>query len=486
MKIYALIIIAIIISVPLVSPSAGTDNLVYENYSSPHPLKAYPARVIPHIDGKISPGEWNDTVVYRCIKNFTDGWDGPYQESPVRVALKYDSDTMYILFTINDEKDEGNLYGNYGNPGSPYLGGMDIVTLILDNTDGLAGGDAIGILMNYTDLSKNLTQEGYPSEIVNLLNKSVKNATLGMTYVTVYLNSSVNGSASSTYDNGSYVFEISLSLSCFNITDGVAPFNIGFSDKGTYTGLATASIGSTRYGTPGVVFSPLYYPIPFLNLYHNSYLQNLTLSWDSGSNENIEKYEILVSGNPLFKENYTTVMAVLDRTTTSYDVSNLSNGEYYFKIISYTSEGAYSESNIVEAMINRELPSPLTNLTLNLSALQVKLSWTPPLYDGNSTITEYRIYRGTSPNSTEYLASVNGSTTYYIDSNVSEGTTYYYRVSAVNAVGESNISEEVSIQGPPAPSPPWPETSLMLAMSITVLASAGILVAIFRRIRRDG
>jgi len=481
---YILIVIALIISTSLFPLSTGTDNLIYENYSSPHPLKAYPARVIPQIDGKISPGEWNDTLVYRCIKNFTDGWDGPYQESPVRVALKYDSDTMYILFTINDEKDEGNLYGNYGDQGSPYLGGMDIVTLILDYTDGLPGGDAIGILMNYTDLSKNLTQEGYPSEIVNLLNESVKSATLGMTYVTVYLNSSVNGSASSTYDNGSYVFEISLSLSNFNITDDFAPFSIIFSDKGTYTISSSAGFGGMRSGAPGVVFSPLYYAIPMLNLSHNPHLSNVTLSWEGGSNKDIERYEILVSESPLFKENDTIIMAVQDRNTTSYDITNLSNGKYFFKIMSYTSEGPYAESNTVETTINLQPPSPPADLTLNPSASQVKLSWVPPSDDGNSTITEYKIYRGASPNSEEYLASVNGSVTYYIDSNITEGTTYYYRISAVNGLGESNLSEEVSIQIPSAPSSAWSESTLMLAMSVTVIVSAGILVAIFRRIRR--
>jgi len=481
MKVGISIIITIIVLVSIFPISAGTDNLIYENYSSPHPLKAYPARVIPHNDGKISPGEWNDTVVYRCIKNFTDGFGGAGQESLVRVALKYDSDTMYILFTINDEKDEGFIYGDIDNL---TMGAMDVITLILDYTDGLSGGDAIAVLMNYSDMAEKFTEGGRP-DVANLLNDSVKNATLGMTYVTVYLNSSVNGSASSIYDNGSYVFEISLSLSYFNITDDFAPFSIFFSDKGTYTLSASAGIGEMRYGAPGVVFSSLYYSLPLLNIYHNASLSNITLLWDTKESADIEKYEILVSENPFFKENYTTRIAVQDRNITSYDIANLSNGKYYFKIVSYTSQGAYGESNTVETTINLQPSSPPANLTLSLLASQVKLSWTPPSDNGNSSIIEYKIYRGTSLNSEKYLASVNGSVTDYIDSNVSEGTTYYYKISAVNGVGESNLSEEVSIEIPTS-FPGWPESSLMLAMSVTVLISAGILVAIFRRIRRYG
>jgi len=147
----------------------------------------------------------------------------------------------------------------------------------------------------------------------------------------------------------------------------------------------------------------------------------------------------------------------------------------------------FKERNRIYATMYKIRPplSPV-DLSTSLSNLTLNLSWLPPSDDGNSIITEYKIYRGTSPNSEEYLASVNGSVTYYIDSNITEGTIYYYRISAVNGVGESNLSEEVSIQIPEIPSSAWPQSTLMLAMSVTVLISAGILVAIFRRKRRAG
>jgi|GEM_PF-2284038 len=439
MKVGISIIITIIVLVSIFPISAGTDNLIYENYSSPHPLKAYPARVIPHIDGKISPGEWNDTAVYRFIRYFRDGYMGPQQESIVELALKYDSDNMYIFFKIDDEKDEGGIYGT-----DPLLmKGMDVVTLILGSADSVPPTDVIGVLINYTDLAKNLTAGGRP-DVAALFNNSLKNATLGSWDVSVYLNSSVDGSALSTYDNGSYVFEISLSLSYFNISENYAPFNIQFSDRGDLS-MGTASIGTIGSNTPGIVFSSLYYPLPLLNIYHNSSLSNVTLSWNSGSNEDIEKYEILVSRNPLFKENYTTRIAILDRNTTSYDIANLSNGKYYFRIVSYTSEGLYGESNRVETTINLQPSSPPANLSLSLLASQVKLSWTPPYDNGNSSITGYKIYRGTSNDSLEVMATVNGSVTEYLDDNVTAGEKYYYAVSAVNSFAESNLSEISSI-----------------------------------------
>jgi fibronectin type 3 domain-containing protein len=74
----------------------------------------------------------------------------------------------------------------------------------------------------------------------------------------------------------------------------------------------------------------------------------------------------------------------------------------------------------------------------------VTLEWTPPSSDGGSGISGFRIYRGTSPGAETYLATVSQSyATTYTD-HVSAGTTYYYEVTAVNAVGESGPSNELS------------------------------------------
>jgi serine protease AprX len=73
----------------------------------------------------------------------------------------------------------------------------------------------------------------------------------------------------------------------------------------------------------------------------------------------------------------------------------------------------------------------------------VNLSWTQPS-DGGAPITEYRIYRGTSSGGETYLATVAAPGTSYGDTAVSNGTTYYYQVSAVNANGEGPRSNEAS------------------------------------------
>src|SRR5262249_55790750 len=73
----------------------------------------------------------------------------------------------------------------------------------------------------------------------------------------------------------------------------------------------------------------------------------------------------------------------------------------------------------------------------------VSLAWSAPSSNGGSAITNYKVYRSTS-SGTETLLTTLGNVTSFTDSGLSNGTTYFYKVSAVNAVGESPLSLEKS------------------------------------------
>jgi hypothetical protein len=90
-------------------------------------------------------------------------------------------------------------------------------------------------------------------------------------------------------------------------------------------------------------------------------------------------------------------------------------------------------------------PSAPQNLKATTGDGYVTLNWSVPSDDGGSAITEYKIYRGTSSGGESYLASVSTPTTYYKDTAVTIGQTYYYQVSAVNSVGEGEKSSEKSV-----------------------------------------
>ena len=73
----------------------------------------------------------------------------------------------------------------------------------------------------------------------------------------------------------------------------------------------------------------------------------------------------------------------------------------------------------------------------------VALSWTVPA-DGGSPITGYVVYRGDASGAETELVAIGVQTT-YADLGVVAGSTYYYVVTAVNAVGASAWSAEVVV-----------------------------------------
>ena len=88
-------------------------------------------------------------------------------------------------------------------------------------------------------------------------------------------------------------------------------------------------------------------------------------------------------------------------------------------------------------------PSAPTGLAVTVSS-GIQLNWTTPLYSGGSPLTSYWIYRGTSAGTESFLTSRPNSTMVFADANATINQTYYYQVTARNAVGESPRSNEAS------------------------------------------
>ncbi len=135
-------------------------------------------------------------------------------------------------------------------------------------------------------------------------------------------------------------------------------------------------------------------------------------------------------------------------------VAGLINGTtYYFWLLD-------NKSNVVSNMASAvpvTVPGAPAGLTATPGNAQVALSWAAPVSDGGSPISGYIIYQGTSPGG-ETGVPVNGllvTGTSYTVTGLTNGTTYYFMVFAVNAVGQSPPSEEASATLPPiVPSSP--------------------------------
>jgi hypothetical protein len=94
--------------------------------------------------------------------------------------------------------------------------------------------------------------------------------------------------------------------------------------------------------------------------------------------------------------------------------------------------------------------APLVTATLNNLGTAIRLTWPVP-DNGGSPITAYRVYRGTSATNLTLLATV--TTNSYTDNNIAPATTYYYRVTAVNALGEGAYCRTVTASTANAQSP---------------------------------
>ena len=109
---------------------------------------------------------------------------------------------------------------------------------------------------------------------------------------------------------------------------------------------------------------------------------------------------------------------------------------------------ASSTVTITASPIAATVPGAPTGLTATAGTGQVALSWTPPSNTGGENITSYKVYRGTTSGGETLLTtggcSALGAVTSCTDTGLTAGQKYYYKVSAVNGVGEGSQSTEAS------------------------------------------
>jgi fibronectin type 3 domain-containing protein len=171
--------------------------------------------------------------------------------------------------------------------------------------------------------------------------------------------------------------------------------------------------------------------------------RQVNLTWDANSESDLSEYRLYRGTSP----EPTTQVATIAAGTESYTDTDVSNGTtYYYRLTAVDTDGNESNfSNEVSATPEPgggETPAAPTGLAATAGDGEVSLSWDA---NSESDLSEYRLYRGTSPEPTTQVATITEGNTTYDDPDVSNGTTYYYRLTAVDADGnESNFSNEVS------------------------------------------
>ena len=134
----------------------------------------------------------------------------------------------------------------------------------------------------------------------------------------------------------------------------------------------------------------------------------------------------------------------------TYTDTGRTNGQaYYYQVSARNAVGEGPRSSEASATpLGR--PGAPQLVIATASGRQVLLFWNPPSSDGGSAVTAYRIYRGTASGGETYLDTV-GAVQSYLDAAVLSGIRYFYRVSAVNVVGEGPKSAEADATVPNDP-----------------------------------
>lgn len=144
---------------------------------------------------------------------------------------------------------------------------------------------------------------------------------------------------------------------------------------------------------------------------------------------------------------YSEIATVNYTYWTDYDFNPATT--YYYKVTATNSAGESPMSSYASTNNNSSggggtgggtssKPSTPTGLSATASSSSISLSWSSV-----STATSYNVYRSTSAYGT-YSNISSSYTTSYTDYSAIAGTTYYYKVSAVNSAGESSKSSYAS------------------------------------------
>jgi hypothetical protein len=197
------------------------------------------------------------------------------------------------------------------------------------------------------------------------------------------------------------------------------------------------------------------------------------LDWSDNPEADLAAYEILRSTSA--NGTYTKVATV---TTSAWSDTSVSNGTtYHYKVSAVDSYGYASDpaGPVSATPADTTPPAAPAGLSATAADRAVVLDWTN---NAEADLAGYRVFRSTSSGSGFSLVASPAASA-FTDSGLSNGTTYFYTVAAVDASGNTSLLSSPMSATPAAPAADlWSDN---IAMGIAIVkgkyrASAGISV----------
>ena len=198
--------------------------------------------------------------------------------------------------------------------------------------------------------------------------------------------------------------------------------------------------GESPFSTPALSATTL--PGPPSNLAASNVLQTtLTLTWNAPGGT-LTGYALRYSTSP--DPSGATPVSV-DASATSFNVTGLTpNTTYYFQISALNGSGSSLASNVLQVSTLPNPPAAPTNLTATaITTTGLTLTWTPPA----GPISSYVLQYSTDDTFTTIFTQLPpaGNATSAVITGLTANTTYFFRLKAINAGGESPFAATTGI-----------------------------------------
>ena len=133
---------------------------------------------------------------------------------------------------------------------------------------------------------------------------------------------------------------------------------------------------------------------------------------------------------------YGMLVADTQSTAITYTDTALTVGaSYNYRVAAINAVGVGTVSGVI-AVVAGDVPNQVTLVVTAQPSSQIELTWTTPVSNGYA-LSGYAIERSTDGTNWSPLTTAGAGATTYTDSGLTNGITYYYQITAINAIGNS-------------------------------------------------